>query len=318
MLGCLDPSPRLDRHLTRIRGGRVITAALTVAGATPEIEGPIPFPRRRVSIRARAAQRLAELYRLAAFSRQNGIFLDPDTWCFALAATLACGRPGRFHIARRQRTIRWHGLDMLTLREALRRCGLDNLSDDELATKITAVERWQAEHGTHLISSAKLGHMLSLSSVERTECRIRTIDAVDEPRAERAARRAGERRRRDREAKRAKRGRLPRAIYEAAAVSKQKPWEAEGISRATWYRRRETGVSAHDISPTHRATHLSHERQAEPPALPASTPPLIQTANASAHLRRRVTMAVEASQSASAAAARRTDISARQGVGALP
>ena len=29
-----------------------------------------------------------------------------------------------------------------------------------------------------------------------------------------------------------------RADYEAAALAKKKPWEAQGISRATWYRRR--------------------------------------------------------------------------------
>jgi hypothetical protein len=29
----------------------------------------------------------------------------------------------------------------------------------------------------------------------------------------------------------------PRDEYEAQSVSRRKPWEAEGISRATWYRR---------------------------------------------------------------------------------
>lgn len=30
---------------------------------------------------------------------------------------------------------------------------------------------------------------------------------------------------------------LPRAEYEANAISRAKPWEALGMSRATWYRR---------------------------------------------------------------------------------
>ena len=38
-------------------------------------------------------------------------------------------------------------------------------------------------------------------------------------------------------------GMTPRSIYEAQALSQSKPWEAEGISRATWYRNRETSVS---------------------------------------------------------------------------
>jgi IS30 family transposase len=29
----------------------------------------------------------------------------------------------------------------------------------------------------------------------------------------------------------------PRAEYEANSISKAKPWESQGISRATWYRR---------------------------------------------------------------------------------
>lgn len=31
---------------------------------------------------------------------------------------------------------------------------------------------------------------------------------------------------------------LPRAEYESQSLSRRRPWEAEGISRATWYRRR--------------------------------------------------------------------------------
>ena len=35
-------------------------------------------------------------------------------------------------------------------------------------------------------------------------------------------------------------GAVPRSVYETQAISQAKPWEDEGISRATWYRRRET------------------------------------------------------------------------------
>jgi hypothetical protein len=46
---------------------------------------------------------------------------------------------------------------------------------------------------------------------------------------------------RDRERKRQKRraaGAMLRANYEAQSLSKLKPWEAEGVSRRTWYRQR--------------------------------------------------------------------------------
>lgn len=35
-----------------------------------------------------------------------------------------------------------------------------------------------------------------------------------------------------------------RPVYESNSLSSRKPWDAEGISRATWYRRHETSVSA--------------------------------------------------------------------------
>src|SRR4051794_30162849 len=91
--------------------------------------------------------------------------------------------------------------------------------------------------------------MLCVTACERDVCRLWMIDAVDESKADRAVRRAAERRVRDRERKRANRaekgGSVTRDLYEAESLSRAKPWEAEGISRATWYRRnRETAPAA--------------------------------------------------------------------------
>lgn len=36
---------------------------------------------------------------------------------------------------------------------------------------------------------------------------------------------------------------LPRAEYEASAISKSKPWEALGMSRASWYRKGKPAVA---------------------------------------------------------------------------
>ena len=49
-----------------------------------------------------------------------------------------------------------------------------------------------------------------------------------------------EHRRLDEERRRRAAGATPRSTYEADALSRAKPWEAEGVSRATWYRQRET------------------------------------------------------------------------------
>jgi hypothetical protein len=31
----------------------------------------------------------------------------------------------------------------------------------------------------------------------------------------------------------------PRSLFEARSLSSSKPWQAEGVSRSTWYRRRQ-------------------------------------------------------------------------------
>jgi hypothetical protein len=36
----------------------------------------------------------------------------------------------------------------------------------------------------------------------------------------------------------------PRAEYEAQSLARSKPWEAEGISRMTWYRRRKVATQS--------------------------------------------------------------------------
>ncbi len=75
-----------------------------------------------------------------------------------------------------------------------------------------------------------LGHRVGLLDVVRTMLRITTIRPIDVPAAEL------ERRRRDRwNAKRRTRTRIE---YLAASLSRAKPWEAEGVCRRTWERRR--------------------------------------------------------------------------------
>lgn len=239
------------------------------------------FPQRRLSLRRLASVRLGELYRLACFRRHHRLAVDANTFAFVLAATLACGGRGNMLIRgrvnreagmeARPRVIPWAGLDLASLREGVTRADLGEIGDAELRTVIEAVRRWQTQNGAALISAARLGEMLALTSVERAECRIKTIDALDEPKAERRARQREEKRMRDREGKRVTRGRMPREIYEAKALSRSMPWEAEGVSRRTWERRRAkavASVSLHDIEPIRSATHLRHE------ALPVAVLPV--------------------------------------------
>lgn len=96
-----------------------------------------------------------------------------------------------------------------------------------------------------LPSADVLGDMLNVTSEEHRECRMHAIGIACQTVSER-------RRRKDRDRKKAQRaakGAKPRA----ESLSATKPWEAEGLSRATWYRRQaeamqaaETGSSVHN------------------------------------------------------------------------
>ena len=86
-----------------------------------------------------------------------------------------------------------------------------------------------------------LAAKLNLTAADRARWKITTIGAVDLLKDKRiAARRERDRQRKIRD--RRARGVQQRAKYLASVSAKSKPWEAAGMSRATWYRRqRETG-----------------------------------------------------------------------------
>jgi len=97
-----------------------------------------------------------------------------------------------------------------------------------IADGIAGQRHWKAD---------ALAWRLRLTEEERRMLGITTIGAVDMGKAARTKRR----RDRDRERKATKRkaaGAVPRREYEANSTEKAKPWIAEGVSRATWYRRR--------------------------------------------------------------------------------
>jgi hypothetical protein len=236
-------------------------------------ENVTPFSRKRSSLRQRAAIRLAELYRLAQFRRRQGLCVDPNTFLWAFAATLACGERGTYPIPARQRSGRWQGLDLPSLREAICRSGLSSpgaFSDEELATIITAVERRNEREGRALIPAKALGEKLQLTAAERDECRIRTIQACDETREQRRARVRDAKRARDRERQRTRRAgqHSSRAVYLAAAERKRQFCAEHAITDRTlrrWIQKgdpRVRSLSPHDILTEHEATDFGHRTTA--------------------------------------------------------
>lgn len=93
---------------------------------------------------------------------------------------------------------------------------------------LTSPQRWKAD---------SLAWRLRLTMEQRTMLGITTIGAIDQGLAARKKRRRKLERER-RMTNRRNKGAKPRIEYERNSISRTKPWEADGISRAQWYRNR--------------------------------------------------------------------------------
>lgn len=91
--------------------------------------------------------------------------------------------------------------------------------------------------GARAWSADQLAWRYRITKEERRMLGLTTIGAIDQGKAARTKQRRARDRQRKANDRRAK-GLVPRQQYEANAASRTKPWEAEGISRATWYRRK--------------------------------------------------------------------------------
>jgi hypothetical protein len=100
-----------------------------------------------------------------------------------------------------------------------------------LIDTIAKPRRWRAD---------KLAWRLRLTYADRTTLKITTIGSVDKPKSQRWHDRQ-ERARQAKEECRREQGAKPRAEY-LAQFRKRKPWQALGISRRTWFRRRKLAL----------------------------------------------------------------------------
>lgn len=108
----------------------------------------------------------------------------------------------------------------------------------------------KAARRKHMLPADSVAKLMNVTLAERTRLKLKTIGACDvceEQRKKIALELKREQDRARQEHKRMLEGRVSRAEYEAVSLSKSKPWEAEGISRRTWERRRVASVSRVDI-----------------------------------------------------------------------
>jgi hypothetical protein len=113
--------------------------------------------------------------------------------------------------------------------EIARRMGKPDLTEIEAEEVIAGSQK-----GRPIFNPDKLGRYLRLSDATRTRIGIHTIGAYDLSKRQRTLRRKQKARERQ-ERLRRRRGALPHS----QSLSRTKPWEVEGISRPTWYRRQQ-------------------------------------------------------------------------------
>jgi hypothetical protein len=110
------------------------------------------------------------------------------------------------------------------------------LPPDELAALVADVEAHPRRFKADTVA-ARLG----ITDEIRTLLKLRTIGAIDKPAEQRAAERR-EKQRLAKELKRCAAGVVTIAEARASRTARQ-PWKAAGISRSTWYRRRQSAAA---------------------------------------------------------------------------
>jgi len=111
----------------------------------------------------------------------------------------------------------------------------------------------------HMQSADDCAAMLCVTMEERTRLGLTTIGACDVDKRTRkrlAQERKRERDRMSAERRRRAQGQKPRDDYEEASLAAQAPWQREGVSRATWYRKKKQAKTTRETSPS-RAVYIS-------------------------------------------------------------
>ncbi len=181
----------------------------------------------------RARQRLNELSRLVRYRRDHGLDIGHGVaWSIVLSDIALArrhlwtkGREGEFAPGAPLVEQLRHQIDNLFWR-----IGLGDIVNSPLMRAIHA-EVWPrlSEDPHVLLPAAGVGEVLEVTAIERADCRLLTIDDVEEGAHGRRLKAAREREQR----KRLERGAKPRS----QSLSATRPWKSLGISRATYYRR---------------------------------------------------------------------------------
>lgn len=213
--------------------------AISLVGIPPESRtSALKGPTRRKTYTL-ALIRLADLAALVRSRRSRDLLIDEEAFVRVAAFGIAAlegmhQRIGKVH----------PGLDILTARDFVLRTNVEIEAEILWSIVQDVSDRIKVRKSRFKMTAPLAGRLIHLMRDERDNLDIRTIEAIDEPASARRARKADEKRKKDRARQRAKRAALAaNSPKEQVAIEQAKPWEAQGISRRTWYRRRakETG-----------------------------------------------------------------------------
>jgi hypothetical protein len=173
---------------------------------------------------------LADVRKLGQWRFQNGEINDFKTWAYVIAAVLARAQPGRYRLHKPRRWLEqpwrtWPGLTEESLSSELQRAAVE-FEGENLARIIE-----EANARNKRIFGPEIGKLLKLQPLEREEVKCWRLQAGGETSRTRRNRRRAKKRAAEAEGRKRK-GARPHC----ESLMQLKPWEAEGISRATWYR----------------------------------------------------------------------------------
>jgi hypothetical protein len=206
-----------------------------------EIENRKKPTRRMMPPRRWAFILLSDVHKLARYRIGFGEILPAKSWTEIIAAILAVGTRGPTLIRGKKPVTTFPGLDFETLRKELRKIGI-KASDAVIAE---AVEK--ASRRGKPISGKEIGTRLKVHADERAEARSFNLIPYGETRETLKADRKLRNVERQRKARKAK-GADERAVWLANQRQEaSKPWEAEGISRRTWFTRKAKVTAAKTV-----------------------------------------------------------------------
>ncbi|TLG75155.1 hypothetical protein [Methylocystis sp. B8] len=194
--------------------------------------------KRTISRRQRASLTLSQLYRVAAAQSAAGELLDPRPWLKVLANVLSSAPAGRIGKRSGRDAPDYWELSYNSLLVAAQRCGIEAPAE-EIEAQVADTSEWRARESRRIgrshfmaMSAEKIGELIGMTEEIWREAKAWNLapygsskESLQQARKERDKMRKQDKRRAE--------GARP----QGESLSKRRPWEAEGVSRRTWYRR---------------------------------------------------------------------------------